>query len=76
MSDQAQRVGKNVVFWAGVLGVAASVASTWLILPQRMEAVEKRQAALESKTATDRELLIRIEERIKQMQEDLKNKRP
>jgi len=72
MSEQIQRVGKGVVFWSGVLGVCASVASTWLILPQRMEAVEKRQAAMESKSATDRELLVRIEERLKQVQEDLK----
>ena len=72
MSEQIQRVGKGVVLWSGVLGVCASVASTWLILPQRMEAVEKRQAALESKSVTDRELLVRIEERLKQVQEDLK----
>lgn len=75
MSEQVQRVGRNVVFWAGALGVAASVASTWLILPQRMEAVEKRQSALEAKAATDRELLVRIEERIKQVQEELNKQR-
>jgi len=34
--------------------------------------VEKRQAALETKSVTDRELLVRIEERLKQVQEDLK----
>lgn len=75
MSEQVQRVGRNVVFWAGVLGVCASVASTWLILPQRMEAVEKRQAALELKTSVDRELLVRIEERIKQVQDELNKQR-
>ncbi len=75
MSDQAQRLGRNIAFWSGVLGVIASVASTWLILPQRMEAVEKRQQALESRTATDRELLVRIEERIKQVQDELNKQR-
>jgi len=74
MSEQIQRVGRGVVFWSGVLGVCASVASTWLILPQRMEAVEKRQAAMESKSATDRELLVRIEERLKQVQDELRRK--
>ena len=74
MSEQVQRVGKGVVFWSGVLGVCASVASTWLILPQRMEAVEKRQAAMEAKSATDRELLVRIEERLKQVQDELRRK--
>ncbi len=74
MSEQIQRVGKGVVFWSGVLGVCASVASTWLILPQRMEAVEKRQAAMEAKSATDRELLVRIEERLKQVQDELRRK--
>ena len=74
MSEQIQRVGKGVVFWSGVLGVCASVASTWLILPQRMEAVEKRQAAMESKSATDRELLVRIEERLMQVQDELRRK--
>lgn len=75
MSEQVQRVGKSVVFWAGVLGVAVSVASTWLILPQRMEAVEKRQSSLEAKTAIDRELLVRIEERLKQVQDELNKQR-
>ena len=65
---------QRVVFWAGALGVAASVASTWLILPQRMEAVEKRQQALEQKATTDRELLVRIEERLKQVQDELRRK--
>ena len=37
MSEQAQRFGRTIVFWAGALGVVASVASTWLILPQRTE---------------------------------------
>jgi len=74
MSEQIQRVGKGVVFWSGVLGVCASVASTWLILPQRMEAVEKRQVAMEAKSATDRELLVRIEERLKQVQDELRRK--
>lgn len=73
--EQFQRVGRNVVFWAGVLGVMASVASTWLILPQRMEAMEKRQTALETKTTLDHELLVRIEERLKQVQEELNKQR-
>ena len=74
MSDEARRVTQRVVFWAGAIGVAASVASTWLILPQRMEAVEKRQQALEQKASTDRELLVRIEERLKQVQDELRRK--
>jgi len=74
MSDEARRVTHRVVFWAGAIGVAASVASTWLILPQRMEAVEKRQQALEQKATTDRELLVRIEERLKQVQDELRRK--
>jgi len=36
--------------------------------------VEKRQAAMESKSATDRELLVRIEERLKQVQDELRRK--
>lgn len=76
MPENLQRLGKNVVFWAGVLGVAVSVAGTWLIIPQRLDAVEKRQETLEHKATTDRELLVRIEERLKQVQEDLKARKP
>jgi hypothetical protein len=39
-----------------------------------MEAVEKRQQALEQKASTDRELLVRIEERLKQVQDELRRK--
>jgi hypothetical protein len=76
MSEQAQRFGRTIVFWAGALGVVASVASTWLILPQRTEAVEHRIVALEQKASADRELLVRIEERLKQVQEELRNRKP
>ncbi len=76
MPENVQKMGKAVAFWAGLLGVIASVASTWLVLPTRLDAVEKRQAALEQSTTTDRILLVRIEERLKQVQEDLKNRRP
>lgn len=75
MPENIQKMGKMAAFWCGLLGVAASVASTWLVLPTRLDAVEKRQAALEQNANSDRILLVRIEERLKQVQEEIKTKR-
>lgn len=75
MSERIQQVGRIVIIWASVLGIAVSVASTWLIMPQRLEAVEKRQTDMEARIAIDRELLIRIEERLKQIQDELRNRK-
>lgn len=75
MPENIQKMGKAAAFWCGLLGVVASVASTWLVLPTRLDAVEKRQAALEQNANSDRILLVRIEERLKQVQEDIKTKR-
>jgi len=54
----------------GVLGALQSVA----VLPYRMTAAEAAVTKLQTDTKTDREILIRIEERLKTLQEKLERK--
>lgn len=62
----------------GVIAAIAALAGAWFILPYRVEAAEKAHAAFESKTEIrfaaneaearqQREILIRIDENVKQL---------
>lgn len=56
---------------AVITGLVA-LAGAWLLLPYRLEAVEKRTTVVEQKLDAQQQLLIRIDENVKV----LKEKRP
>jgi sensor domain CHASE-containing protein len=55
-----------------VISGLVALAGAWLLLPYRLEAVEKRTTVVEQKLDAQQQLLIRIDENVKQ----LKEKRP
>lgn len=57
------RVGVTV----GVLAAIVALLGAWFILPYRMEAAEKKIAAHDTELASMREILIRIDENVKDM---------
>ena len=64
-------LNKVAVAVAVVSGLVA-LAGAWFMLPYRVDAVERRTTAVEQKLDAQQQLLIRIDENVKQ----LKEKRP
>lgn len=52
-----------------VLSSLIALAGAWLLLPYRVEAVERRTTVVESKLDAQQQLLIRIDENVKQLKE-------
>ncbi len=52
-----------------VISALVALAGAWLLLPYRLEAVEKRTTVVEQKLDAQQELLIRIDENVKQLKE-------
>ncbi len=73
MSDLAPDWLKRVALIVGILsGCGALTAISFFVsLPARVEAQEARIKTIEDARAADRELLIRIEERLISVQRDL-----
>lgn len=51
----------------GVLAALVALAGAWFILPYRMDAAEKKIAAHEAELGAMKEILIRIDENVKDM---------
>lgn len=59
---------KMALFVAVVTGIAA-LAGAWVLLPYRVNLVEQRTSAVESKLDAQQQLLIRIDENVKALKE-------
>jgi hypothetical protein len=59
------RLGVVVALVSGFIAVAGA----WFLLPYRVDAVEKRTTVLETKIDAQQQLLIRIDENVKQLKE-------
>lgn len=53
----------------GVLMGLVALAGAWLVLPYRMDLAERKIEAVEHEQRQQREILIRIDENVKQMKE-------
>lgn len=53
----------------GVCGGIIGMGGTFVVMPYKVEAAEKRIAILEEQVATNRELLVRIDENVKALKE-------
>ena len=74
MSD---RLHGGLQVGAAVLGFVAGVTGlfgAFVLLPSRMEAAERQIARLNDRDEKSREMLVRIEERLIQLQGELKRK--
>jgi hypothetical protein len=69
MSERIQlnltRLGLAVGIFGGIIGIGG----TFVVLPYRLEAAEKRITSLEEQVASSRELLVRIDENVKALKE-------
>ncbi len=74
MSDSAKaffaRAGTLIGIMTGVVLLYSSLG----VNPNRVEVVERRLDVLESKMETSRELLVRIDENVKQVKEQIKQR--
>ena len=73
----SQSTRSNLLVVVAIITVALSLFSffqSFAVIPYRVQETEKSIKALQEDTRTAREILIRIEERVKRVQEDL-NKR-
>lgn len=52
-----------------VISAIVALAGAWLLLPYRLEAVEKRTTVVEQKLDAQQQLLIRIDENVKVLKE-------
>lgn len=57
-----------------VLSGASGLIGAFIVLPQRMDAMEVRVEKISNQRESDRELLLRIEERVIAVQNDLKRR--
>lgn len=67
MSDE---VKLNIVKASGIIGLLAGLAGllgAWFVLPYRVGAAETKLAKLETEAQQTREILIRIDENVKQL---------
>jgi len=69
MSEKVQlnltRLGLAVGICGGIIGMGG----TFIVLPYRLEAAEKRITSLEEQVSSSRELLVRIDENVKALKE-------
>jgi hypothetical protein len=52
-----------------VISGLVALAGAWLLMPYRLDAVEKRTTVVETKLDAQQQLLIRIDENVKQLKE-------
>ena len=70
---------KQIELSAAALGLVAGLAGlfgAFVLLPSRMEAAERQIYRLNERDEKNREMLVRIEERLIQVQGELKRKTP
>ncbi len=73
----SERLRKSIEVGAAALGLIAGIVGlfgAFVLLPSRMEAAEKQIHRLNERDEKNREMLVRIEERLIQVQSEL-NKR-
>ena len=73
----SERLSKSIEVGAAALGLIAGIVGlfgAFVLLPSRMEAAEKHIHRLNERDEKNREMLVRIEERLIQVQSEL-NKR-
>ena len=75
MSDT---IRKRVEFWATLIGLCCGLSGmfgAFVILPYKVDALEKRETASEAMSKTDHELILRIDERLAAIQKTLERER-
>lgn len=70
MSDSLRRQIETGAAVIGLISGVAGLLGAWFIIPYRVTAVETRMEVLSTNAARDHDILVRIEERVKQMQEE------
>jgi hypothetical protein len=68
MSERVKHWLPFITLTLGIFGMLGFVQS-WAVYPYRLEQTERAVRTLQDDRRVDREILIRIEERIKQLQE-------
>ena len=69
MSEKVQLNLTRLGLAVGLVGGIIGIGGTFVVLPYRLEAAEKRITALEEQVASSRELLVRIDENVKALKE-------
>lgn len=69
MSEKIQLNLTRIGLLVGMVGGAIGIGGTFVVLPYRLEAAEKRITSLEEQVASSRELLVRIDENVKALKE-------
>ena len=70
----SEKLRNWVELLCSIIAVCAGVAGligAWVIIPYRVDGIEKRQAALEVSAKSDHDILVRIEERVIRLQIEL-----
>lgn len=75
MSDSSKAALARAGAVIGILTGGVLLYSALGVNPNRVDVVERRLDALESKMETSRELLVRIDENVKQVKEQIKQQR-
>lgn len=68
MSDHTKTILARVLAVIGVLSGIAGLLGAWFVLPYRMDAAEKAIREVQKQSATDHDLLQRIDERTARME--------
>lgn len=74
MSDSAKAFFARAGTLIGILTGVVVLYSTLGVNPNRVEVVERRLDTLEAKMETSRELLVRIDENVKQVKEQIRQR--
>ena len=69
MSEKVQLNLTRLGLAVGIVGGIIGIGGTFIVLPYRLEAAEKRITSLEEQVSSSRELLVRIDENVKALKE-------
>lgn len=69
MSEKIQLNLTRLGLAVGIIGGIIGIGGTFVVLPYRLEAAEKRIGVLEEQVSSSRELLVRIDENVKALKE-------
>lgn len=69
-----ERTLNRIILIGGAFGVIASLTGVLIIMPQRLDAAEKRIEVLANQMSKDKETLVRIEERLIAIQKQMEKK--
>jgi hypothetical protein len=74
MADDVKLSLKKVALVVGIASAIAVGAGSFFVFPYRLEAAEKRIETLEQKLAADHEMLVRIEEKLDHLRDEMRRK--